>query len=49
VNNLQVFVQDNLSGSETTEIESLNFYGAPLSTTNMSDFKRVAGEKGEAH
>jgi len=49
VGNLQIFVKDNLSGDETTEIESLTIYGAALSTTNMQDFKRVAGNKGESH
>lgn len=49
VSNLQIFVMDNLSGDETTEIESLTIYGTPVSTTNMTDFKRVAGNKGESH
>jgi len=49
VSNLQVFIADNMSGDETTEIESLTFYGMPVSTTNMHDFKRVAGSKGESH
>jgi len=49
VSNLQIFVMDNLSGDETTEIESLTIYGTPVSTTNMTEFKRVAGNKGESH
>jgi len=49
VSNLQIFIADNMSGDETTEIESLTFYGMPVSTTNMHDFKRVAGSKGESH
>lgn len=49
VSNLHVFVKDNITGSETTEIESFTIYGMPVSTTNMQDFKRVAGEKGESH
>jgi len=49
VNNLQVFVADNQGGTDTTLIDSLVFYGLPMSTTNMQDFKRVAGTKGESH
>ncbi|ODN02890.1 Thioredoxin-like protein 1 [Orchesella cincta] len=49
VSNLHIFVKDNQTGSETTEIESLTIYGMPVSTTNMHEFKRVAGEKGESH
>ncbi len=30
-------------------INYLKFNGAPLSVTNMSDFKRVSGQAGEAH
>jgi len=49
VNNLQVFVFDNQGGGDVTEIDSLTFYGIPVSTTNMQDFKRVAGKQGESH
>lgn len=49
VSNLHIFIKDNMSGSETTEIDSLTIYGMPVSTTNMQEFKRVAGEKGESH
>jgi len=49
VGNLQIFVKDNLGGDETTEIESFVLYGVPVSTTNMQEFKRVAGDKGESH
>lgn len=49
VQNMQVFVKDNQSGSETTQIDHLAFIGSPISTTNMGDFKRVAGKKGESH
>jgi len=34
--------------SETTRIDRLGFIGLPVSTTNMNDFKRVAGKKGES-
>jgi hypothetical protein len=49
VNNLQVFILDNQGGTDVTEIDSLTFYGIPVSTTNMTDFKRVAGKAGESH
>jgi len=49
VHNIQVFVIDNDSGSDKTIIKELKIYGSPVSsTTNMQDFKRVAGKVGEA-
>ena len=47
--NLQFFFKDNQSDSETTQIDYLAVLGSPINTTKMSDFKRVAGKKGEAH
>ncbi|RWS11470.1 thioredoxin-like protein 1 [Dinothrombium tinctorium] len=49
VQNLQMFVKDNQSGSDVTRINYIGLVGSPLSTTNMSDFKRIAGKKGESH
>ena len=49
VDNITVFVKDNQSGDEVTQIDYLGFIGCPVSTTNMGDFKRVAGKKGESH
>lgn len=49
VQNLQIFVKDNQSGSETTRIDNLAIFGSPVLTTNMGDFKRVIGKKGESH
>ncbi|PSN41069.1 Thioredoxin-like protein 1 [Blattella germanica] len=49
VQNIQLFVKNNQSGSETTQIDHLAFIGSPISTTNMGEFKRVAGKKGESH
>ncbi|CAG0898602.1 unnamed protein product [Cyprideis torosa] len=49
VGNFQVFIQDNQEGLDTTVIKKFQLYGHPISTTNMSDFKRIAGKKGEAH
>ncbi|XP_032511726.2 thioredoxin-like protein 1 [Danaus plexippus] len=49
VQNIQLFIKDNQSGDEVTQIDHLAFYGSPISTTNMGEFKRVAGKKGESH
>lgn len=49
VQNVTVFVRDNQTGTETTQIDYIGFLGSPVSTTNMGDFKRVAGKKGESH
>uniref|UniRef100_A0A0X3Q5Y5 Thioredoxin-like protein 1 n=1 Tax=Schistocephalus solidus TaxID=70667 RepID=A0A0X3Q5Y5_SCHSO len=49
VNSLTLFVKDNQTGAEQTKITNLSLYGNPVNTTNMSDFKRVAGKKGESH
>ncbi|KAA0193147.1 Thioredoxin-like protein [Hyalella azteca] len=48
VQNLTIFIQDNQSGDEVTRINSIQVIGSPVQTTNMSDFKRVAGKKGES-
>ncbi|XP_055333878.1 thioredoxin-like protein 1 [Paramacrobiotus metropolitanus] len=47
VQNLQIFIKDNQNGAETTRLDSLSLLGIPISATNMGDFKRVAGKKGE--
>lgn len=49
VQNIQFFVMDNQSGGEVTQIDHLAILGSPISTTNMGDFKRVIGKKGESH
>lgn len=49
VQNLMIFIKDNQTGTEITRIDHFALYGTPLSTTNMSDFKRIAGKVGEAH
>lgn len=49
VQNLQLFIKDNQSGGEITQIDHLAIIGSPISTTNMGDFKRVVGKKGESH
>jgi len=49
VHNLQIFVAGNQNESDVTQIDSLVFYGSPVSTTNMGEFKRISGNKGESH
>ena len=49
VTNLQFFFKDNQGDEETTQIDYLAVIGTPINTTNMSEFKRVAGKKGEGH
>ena len=49
VSNISLFFPDNQDDEETTKIERLILYGKPINTTNMGDFKRVAGKKGESH
>lgn len=47
--NITLFIKDNLGGTEITRIDKLQFIGSPVATTNMSDFKRIAGKQGESH
>jgi len=47
IQNIQFFIQDNQSGGEVTHIDHFSMIGCPLPTTNMGEFKRVAGKKGE--
>ncbi|XP_050544223.1 thioredoxin-like protein 1 [Daktulosphaira vitifoliae] len=49
VHNLQIFVINNQTDEEITRIDNLSIIGLPISTTNMGDFKRIAGKVGEAH
>jgi len=49
VQNMQLFVRNNHGGTETTQIDQLAILGSPICTTNMREFKRVAGKKGESH
>jgi len=45
--NLQFFFKDNQEKGEITQIDHLAVIGSPIDTTNMKEFKRVAGKKGE--
>nr|WEP24191.1 thioredoxin-like 1 [Andrias davidianus] len=49
VNSVTIFVQSNQGEEETTKITYFSFIGTPVQATNMSDFKRVVGKKGESH
>lgn len=49
VQNILIFVQNNQENTETTIIEQLKIIGSPISTTNMNDFKRIAGKSNERH
>jgi len=49
VQNIQLFVVNNQSGGEITQIDHLAVIGSPISTTNMNDFKRIDGKKGDTH
>jgi PITH domain len=49
VQTLTFFIVDNQSGDEKTIIEELKIIGAPIATTKMDEFKRIAGKKGESH
>lgn len=48
VQNLHLFIKDNQAGEEVTVLEHLSIIGTPIDTTNMKDFKRVAGKVGES-
>ena len=39
---LQLFIQDNQGGEETTVINHIGLFGTPLDSTNMKEFKRVS-------
>ncbi|XP_064645393.1 thioredoxin-like protein 1 [Lineus longissimus] len=49
VQSMTLFFADNQDGEETTRINYLGIIGTPVIATNMSEFKRVAGKKGESH
>lgn len=47
VDRLTVFVGSNQDDGDETALSSLQLWGCQVATTNMGEFKRVAGEKGE--
>jgi len=48
VASLTIFVEDNQGGDDTTVISRLRIIGQPHEASDMSQFKRVVGEKNEA-
>ncbi|OTF74596.1 hypothetical protein BLA29_002786 [Euroglyphus maynei] len=49
VQNLVLFVENNQSGTDCTRIDNITLIGQTVTGTNMSEFKRIAGKKGESH
>lgn len=49
VQDLTIFIKDNQGGGDKTVLNYLELFGSLLDTTNMAEFKRLAGEKGEKH
>lgn len=47
--NIQLFIRNNQSGEDVTQLDHLSFIGTPIVTTKMEDFKRIAGKKGQSH
>jgi len=47
VQNLTIFIKDNLGGGDVTALSRIQFIGQTMSQTNMNEFKRVAGKVGE--
>lgn len=48
VDTVQLFVQSNVGDEDTSALSKVIFYGANVATTNMGNFKRVAGKVGES-
>lgn len=49
VNSLTMFVRDNQGDEEVTIIERVGIMGQLREKSDMNEFKRVSGQKGEAH
>ncbi|XP_051866571.1 thioredoxin-like protein 1 [Pristis pectinata] len=49
INSVTLFIKSNQGDEDTTRINYLAFIGTPVQTTNMLDFRRIAGKKGESH
>jgi hypothetical protein len=43
VQSLSLFFANNQSDSDQTIIKSINFFGTPIATTNMKEFKKAEG------
>jgi len=46
---LTVYIRDNHAGDDVTIVNYLGVIGQPRDKTEMKDFKRVSGQKGEVH
>ena len=44
---LSLFVVSNQGEGEVSALSGVRLWGTAVATTNMTEFKRVAGEKGE--
>jgi len=49
VSSITIFIESNQAGEAKTAIQRLRFIGQSQTATDMKEFKRVAGEKGEVH
>jgi len=49
MNSITIFVESNQGGADTTIIQRIRFIGQPKDASDMSQFKRVAGDKNEVH
>ncbi|XP_068190871.1 thioredoxin-like protein 1 [Antennarius striatus] len=49
IQSVTLFIKSNQGNEETTKINYLTFIGTPVQATNMGDFRRVVGKKGESH
>lgn len=47
VQTLSLFVVSNQEEGEVSALSGVRLWGTAVATTNMTEFKRVAGEKGE--
>ncbi|KAI6657024.1 Thioredoxin-like protein 1 [Oopsacas minuta] len=49
VQSITVFVKNNQGGEETTQIGFIGLFGSTKESSNMQEFKRIAGKAGESH
>ena len=49
VQSLTVFVKDNQGGEEITQVRFIGLFGSTKESSNMQNFKRIAGKAGESH
>ena len=49
VQSITVFIKNNQGSEETTRIAFIGLFGSTKESSNMHDFKRIAGKAGESH